>query len=202
MAEFGVVDLQEQDRLLIQQKTSLMMHRYRVFLDNGKGKPGKLVAFVDQDKASVKDKVVIYAGEDKSEVLAEFKARKVIDASAAFDVFAPNGDRIGFYKREFTKSLYRSTWTLQQEGEPPITVVERSRPVAVSRRAWMLIPTVGEFPFLMRYHFDLIRDGTVIGGVEKAARLADNYLAWAKDERLDRRLLIAMGVALDFRQGR
>ncbi len=37
---------------------------------------------------------------------------------------------------------------------------------------------------------------------EKTGRLSDHYLAWTKDAKLDRRLLIAMGVALDFKQGR
>lgn len=196
------MSLQEQNRLLIHQKTSLLKLRYRVFLDDGKGKPGDLVAFVEQDKASFKDKVVIYAGEDKAEVLAEFRARKLLDASSAFDVFTPDGDIVGSHRKEFTKSLYRSTWTLQQGDDPPITVVERSAPVAVSRRAWTLLPTVGEFPFPLRYHFDLVREGRIIGGVEKTGRLTDHYLAWTKDGTLDRRLLVAMGVTLDFRQGR
>jgi hypothetical protein len=196
------MELQEQDQLHIQQKTSLTRHRYRIFVDNGAGKPGDLIAFVDQDSGSLKDKCIIYTGEDKSEVLAEFRARKLVDVSAAFEVFAPDGTTIGGYRKEFVQSLYRSTWMLEQEGTPPVTVIERSTALAITRRAWTLLPTVGDFPFPMRYHFDLIRDETVIGGVDRTGRLADNYLAWAKDPKLDRRLLIALGVALDFRQGR
>jgi uncharacterized protein YxjI len=196
------VELQDQDRLHIQQKTSLTRHRYRIYADNGAGKPGELIAYVDQDLGSIKDKGIIYTGEDKSQVLAEFRARKLIDVSAAFDVFAPDGTMIGGYRKEFKKSLYRSAWTLDQEGAPPITVLERNPTLAVVRRAWTLLPTVGDFPFPMRYHFDLLRDDAVIGGVDRVGRLADNYLAWARDPKLDRRLLISLGVALDFRQGR
>lgn len=196
------MELQQQDRLYIQQKTSLTRHRYRIFADNGAGKPGDLIAFVDQDSGSLKDKCIIYTGEDKSEVLAEFKARKLLDVSAAFDVFGPDGTVIGGYRKEFAQSLYRSTWIFEQEGMPPIRVLERNATLAVSRRAWTFLPFVGDFPFPMRYHFDLIRDGAVIGGVDRTGRLADNYLAWADDPKLDRRLLIALGVALDFRQGR
>jgi hypothetical protein len=196
------MDLQELDRLHIQQKTSLTRHRYRVYADNGKGKPGDLVAFVDQDTSGLKEKGVIYTGEDKSQVLAKFEARKLMDVAAAFDVYTPDGDKIGLFQREVGKSLYRSTWTLEQEGMPPIKVVERSKVTAIARRAWMWLPLVGDFPYPVRYHFDFIREGSVVGGVDKTGRLADNYLAWANDPKLDRRLMIAMGVALDFRQGR
>jgi uncharacterized protein YxjI len=196
------VELQDLDRLHIQQKTSLTRHRYRIYADNGAGKPGDLVAYVDQDLGSLKDKGLIYTSEDKSQLLAEFRARKVLDLSAAFDVFTPDGALIGGYRKEFTTSLYRSTWTLDQESKLPITVLERNPTLAVVRRAWTLLPTVGDFPFPMRYHFDLVRDGAVIGAVDRLGRLVDNYLAWTEDRALDRRLLISLGVALDFRQGR
>lgn len=140
------MDLQEHQRLHVHRKTSLTRHRYRVFLDNGSGRPGGLVAFLDSDKAAVKDRGIIYSGEDKSQVLAEFRARKLIDASAAFDVVAPDGDRTGSCRRDVTRSLYRSAWTLEQEGEPSVTVVERNMALAIARRAWTLLPTVGTSP--------------------------------------------------------
>lgn len=194
------MDLQEQDRFHIHQKLTLMIKKYRVFLDDGRGKPGDLVAFVEQDKDSLKDKVTIYTDERKSEVLAEFAARKLIDMTAAFDVHTPDGDRIGSFQKEFRTSLYRSTWTLEQEGEPPITAVERSKVLAILRRAWPWLPGLGDYPFPVRHHFVFKRGETVVGGVDKTARLSDNYLAWTNDRKLDRRLLIAMGVVLDFRQ--
>jgi hypothetical protein len=195
------MELQEQSRLHIQQKTSWSLHRYRVYLDQA-GKPGDLVAYVDEDKNSFKDKGSIYVDEEKSQVLAEYRAHKLVDMSSAFDVVNESGAKIGSFRKEFKKSLYRSTWVLEQEGMAPISVVERNKTIAGMRRAWTLIPGAGEFPFPMRYHFDFLRDGKVVGGVEKTGRLADNYLAWTDDAKLDRRLLIAMGVALDFRQGR
>jgi hypothetical protein len=196
------VELQELERLHIQQKTSLTRHRYRIYADNGAGKPGDLVAYVDQDLGSLKDKCIIYTDESKSATIAEFRARKVFDVSPAFDVFTSDGALIGSYKKVFTTSLYRSAWTLTSEGQPLITILERNPTLAVIRRAWTLVPMVGDFPFPMHYHFDLLREGTVIGGVDRIARLADNYLAWTDEPKLDRRLLISLGVALDFRQGR
>ncbi|MET0233720.1 MAG: hypothetical protein ABW224_03675 [Kibdelosporangium sp.] len=198
------MDLQERDQLYIHQKLSLSFRRYQVFLGNGAGKADEdhVVAFIEQDKSSFKDKVVIYTDADKSQVLAEVKARKLIDLAAGFDVVTPDGEQIGGFKKEVGKSLMRTTWTLEQEGEAPITVIERSKPVAISRRLWTFLPVVGEFPFPMRFHFDFVRDGAVVGGVDKTHRLSDNYLAWTDQPKLDRRLLIAMGVALDFRQGR
>ncbi|MEV4319789.1 hypothetical protein [Actinocrispum sp. NPDC049592] len=197
-----LTELQELDKLHIQQKTSLTRHRYRVYADNGKGKPGDLVAFVDQDTSGLKEKEVIYTGEDKSVELARFEARQLMDVAAAFDVFTPEGEKIGWFQREVSKSLYRTTWSLTQEGMPPLKVIERSKFTAVARRIWMWLPLVGDFPYPVRYHFDFVRDDAVIGGVDKTGRLADNYLAWSQEPKLDRRLMIAMGVVLDFRQGR
>jgi hypothetical protein len=196
------VQLQDLERLHIQQKTSLTRHRYRIYADDGAGKPGDLVAYVDQDPGSLKEKGIVYTDEQKSEIVAEFRARKLFDVSAAFDVFAPDGTMIGSYRKEFAVSLYRSSWTLHQGGQAPIMVIERNPTLGVVRRAWTLLPMVGDFPFPMRYHFDLVRDGAVIGGVDRIGRIVENYLAWAEEPKLDRRLLIALGVALDFRQGR
>jgi hypothetical protein len=195
------MNLQSQDRLHIQQKLSLSLKKYQVFLDDT-GKPGDLVAYVEEDKKAFKDKVDIYTGEDKSEVLAEVKAHKLLDPAAGFDVTTPDGDPIGGFKKQVGKSLLQSTWTLQPAGAPPITVIERNKTIAICRRLWMLLPVVGEFPFPMRYHFEFNREGKGIGGVDKTHMLSDNYLAWIEDPNLDRRLLVAIGIAVDFRQSR
>lgn len=185
------------------QKLTLMVNRYQVFLDDA-GSPGELVAFVEQKRATLKEQVTIYTGEDKQDVLAEVKARKLIDMSHTYDVTTPDGEPIGVFSKNFRKSMYRSTWSLEQHGEPPVTVSERSRALAGVRRAWNLIPIpmIDEFPFPMRYHFDFTRGETVVGSVDKTARLSDQYLIRIEDDRLDRRLMIAMAMALDALQGR
>ena len=38
-------------------------------------------------------------------MLAEFRARKLMDATRTFDVFSPDGDELGFFQKEFGKSL-------------------------------------------------------------------------------------------------
>lgn len=194
-------DLQSQHSLHIRQKTSWGKHRYRVYLDE-EGKPGPLVAYVDEDKKAIKDNGFLYRDERCDEVLARFRARKLIDVAAAFDVETPDGTPIGSFQRQVKRSFYRSTYTLEQVDRPPIIVSERNKVVAILRRLWTLLPAVGDFPFPVRYNFDFVRDGVVVGGVERTGRLADNYLAWTDDAWLDRRLLIVMGAALDFRQGR
>lgn len=198
----AIIDLQAQNRFHIHQKPTLIINRYRIFVDDGEGKPGELVAFVEQKRATLKEHVTIYAGEDKQAELAEFKARKVIDVSPTFDVTTLDGEQIGVFSKNFGKSLYRSTWTLEQPGEQPVTVSERSKWVAIIRRAWTFIPVLDEVPFPMRYHFDFTRDETVVGSVDKTTRFRDHYLLRIEDDKLDRRLLLAMAVALDAMQSR
>ena len=198
-----MTDLQDQNRFHVHQKKTLMSNRYRVFLDE-EGKPGELVALVEQSRSSIKDHVLIYTGVDKETVLAEFKARKFIDTKRTFDVFTPEGTELGFFHKDFGKSLYRSTWTLEPTDQSPIIVSERSKKLAIVRRLWNFLPLPGdiELPFPGRYHFDFTRGETVVGGVDKTARWSDHYLAHIEDMNLDRRLVIAMAVALDALQGR
>lgn len=194
------MDLQEFDRFHIHQKLSLSHRRYQIFLDDGAGAPGKTVGFVEQDKGSFKDRIVIYTDDTKRSPVAEFKARKLFDTSSTFDVSTPDGDQIGVFRKDFGSSLYRSTWVLEQPGTSAVVVRERDKRLAVCRRVWTLLPTVGEFPFPMRYHFDLTREETPVGRVDKTARLSDNYLLRLDDATIDRRLALAFGVALDVRQ--
>jgi hypothetical protein len=74
--------------------------------------------------------------------------------------------------------------------------------LAIARRAWTLLPDRGGLPFPMRYHFDFIRGRATLGGVDRTGRLAENCVAWSAEPSLDRRPLIALAVALDYRQGR
>ena len=52
------------------------------------------------------------------------------------------------------------------------------------------------------YHFDFVRDGAVAFSVNRKFSLRDRYVITIKDPQLDRRLVIAMAVALDALQAR
>jgi uncharacterized protein YxjI len=184
------------------QKVTLMVNRYEIFADNGAGEPGQLVAFVEQKRMAFKEQVTIFTDSTKQYVLAGFKARKVIDLASGYDVTAGNGQPIGFFRKDFGKSLVNSTWHLDQPGAPTATGRERNHTVAVLRRIWNFIPYLGDAPFFIRYHFDFARNGVPAFNVDKKTWVRDHYAIDIQDPYLDRRLIIAQSVAVDALQSR
>ncbi|WNV83740.1 hypothetical protein [Umezawaea sp. Da 62-37] len=190
------------NRLHMHQKVTLMVNRYEIFADDGAGEPGALVAFVEQKRMAFKEQVTIYTDSSKAVVLAGFKARKVIDLASGYDVLDGNGQPIGFFRKDFGKSLINSTWHLDQPGAATATGRERSQGVAIFRRIWNFIPFIENFPFPMRYHFDFARGGQPVFNVDKKTWLRDHYLLEIKDPYIDRRVVIAQAVAVDALQSR
>lgn len=197
-----IQDLQAHQQFHMHQKITMMVNRYEIFTDDGRGEPGRLVAFVEQKRMTFKEQVTLYTDESKRFVLAAFKARKVIDLASAYDVTTAEGASIGVFGKKFGKSLLRSTWQLDQPGRASVTISERSMAMALFRRIWDFIPWVGDVPFPWKYHFDFFRDRTPVGIVEKKTRFRDHYLVRIEDPSLDRRLVLAQAVALDALQSR
>jgi len=192
----------QQRQFHMHQKITMMVNRYEIFVDDGQGEPGPLVAFVEQKRMTFKEQVTLYTDASKQFVLAGFKARKVIDLASAYDVTLPDGQPVGVFGKKFGKSLLRSTWQLDQPGQESVAISERSMVMALFRRVWDFIPWVGDLPFPWKYHFDFVRGEAVIGTVEKKTRFRDHYLVRIEDDTLDRRLVLAQAVALDALQSR
>jgi uncharacterized protein YxjI len=187
--------------LHLHQKVTLMVNRYEVFADNG-GQPGQLIAFAEQKRFKLKEQVTLYTGPDKQVVLAEFRARKVIDLGSGYDVVDGHGRLIGRFRKDFGASLARSTWHLEQPNGAVATGAERSLPIAIFRRVWGFIPFAENFPFPMRYHFDFGSNGHPVFTVDKKTWVRDHYLITITEPAIDRRLVIAQAVALDALQSR
>jgi uncharacterized protein YxjI len=134
----------------------------------------------------------------KATPLFRFKARQVLDVGATYDVTAADGTAIGLFRKDFKKSLLRSTWHVEQ-GNLVATGQERSQVIAILRRVWDLFENV---PFLFKYHFDFASDDRPVMSVDKTAIIRDRYRREIQEPVLDRRLAIAMAVALDALQSR
>ncbi|MDH2429930.1 hypothetical protein [Sphaerisporangium sp. TRM90804] len=187
--------LQAQRRLVVRQKITMMVNRYVVHLEEPDGSQGPMVAFAEQKRMAFKEQVTLYTDESRQYVLAGFKARKVLDLGSGYDVVDHAGQPIGFFKKDFAASLLRSTWHFQQPGLPTLTGQERNFVVSLVRR---FVDSLSWLP----YHFDF-KQGAQIGfSVERRWGLRDRYAVEVNDPRLDRRLVIAMAVALDALQSR
>ena len=113
-----------------------------------------------------------------------------------------NGRPIGSFRKDFGKSLLRSTWHLDAEGVKAVGS-ERSAGVAVARRLWDLIPIADAIPSPFLFHFDFLDTaGQVVLTSERGRSLRDRYSVTVPGMKLDGRVAAAMAVALDALQGR
>lgn len=194
--------LQQISTFHMRQRMTLMVNRYEIRADDGHGGEGELVAFAQQKRVALKEQVTLYADTDKTRPVAGFRARKVMDLASGYDVTDAAGAPIGSFRKDFRKSLTRSTWHVEQPGHPGCVGHERSKAIALLRRGWEFIPLIENIPFFFPYHFDFTVDGEVVLSVEKKLALRDRYVITVRDDRLDRRVVFAQAVALDALQGR
>ncbi len=185
--------IQAQQRLILRQRVRLMVNQYEVHAVAPNGSEGELLAFAQQKRLALKEQVTLYTDDRKQQAVLGFKARQVLDLGATYDITDAGGQPIGLFRKDFAKSLLRSTWYLEQPGLGTATGQERSLVVALLRRF-----IAGWLP----YHFDFTINGHLVFSVIKKWGLRDRYLVEIPDPRFDRRLIVAMAVALDALQGR
>ncbi|MGH3804647.1 MAG: hypothetical protein ACRDTD_31800, partial [Pseudonocardiaceae bacterium] len=100
----------------IHQRITLMANRYDVYADDGTGRPGQQVAFVQQKRFAFKEQVTAFTDTSRQAVLFRLKAQQIFDAWSSYDLFDANGVAIGLIRKEFARSLLRSTWVVDQSG--------------------------------------------------------------------------------------
>jgi hypothetical protein len=190
------------DQFEIDQLIRPIANLYRI---TARGTP---VAFVRQKKLAIKEDIRFFAREDESEELFRIKARAMMEIGGRYDVTTPAGERIGVLEKAFRKSLVRSTWRILAPDEQEVAVAqERSLPIALLRRVIDLVPYGELVPIL--FHFTIDADGAGdpqhLGDFTRAWGLRDRYsldLTADHERRLDRRLAVALAIALDALQSR
>jgi hypothetical protein len=190
------------ERFAVVQRITLMVNRYEIRAVDEAGKPTDLIAMAQQKRMAFKEEVTFYAEEERRTPVFSFKARQRLDLGAAYDVRDPAGADIGLFRKDFGKSLLRSTWHLEAPGVQAVGT-ERSQGVALARRAWEMLPVVENLPSPFLFHFDFTNaDGTVVMSSQRGRSLRDRYDVRVPGAVLDGRVAAAMAVALDALQGR
>src|SRR4051812_21945968 len=175
------------------QKLTLMVNRYEIRAVGPDGGPGELMAIAQQKRMAFKEQVTFYSDEQRTRAVFSFKARKTIDLASGYDVYDEAGAPLGFFRKDFGKSLLRSTFHLSGP-ELEATGQERNVLIAIARR-------LVDFPF--PFHFDFADPaGQPVMSVERQFSVRDRYAVTVADPRLDFRLAAAMAVALDALMGR
>jgi hypothetical protein len=193
------------DRFLIKQLIRPMVNLYEVFaLAPGLDTPGERIAFVRQKRMALKEDLRAFADDTEREEVFRIKARSMMDIAGRYDVAGPDDSRLGTLQKVFGKSLLRSTWRVLAADEAELFVAtERSMGVAIGRRVAELLPYGEVLP--IPYHFTFLADGQEVGGLTRVLGLRDQYrleLTGNPERTIDRRLAVALGIALDALQAR
>ncbi len=112
-----------------------------------------------------------------------------MDLNAGYDVRDAAGNPIGSFRKDFGKSLLRSTYTLSGPGLEA-SGQERNQAVALLRR-------FVDLPFSFHFDFTDRATGGLVMSSERQMSLRDRYDVHVPDDRLDFRLAAAMAVGLD-----
>jgi len=194
------------DRYLVDQLVRPIANLYRVTpLAAGDEPAGAPVAFVRQRKLAIREDIRFYGDEGETQELFRIAARQWLDTgSSRYDVVAADGERIGVL-HHLLKSIVRTTWSVQDGDEQELAIArERSQFGAIARRLIDFVPDVGGL-IPIPYNFDLLRGDEVIGRIDRKFQLRDRYvldLSGDPEQRIDRRLAIALAVGLDTLQNR
>jgi hypothetical protein len=190
------------ERFAVTQQVMPLVNRYDIRAVAPDGRAGALLATAQQKRLAFKEQVTFYANEARTAPVFSFKARQRLDVGSGYDVLDAQGKPIGSFRKDFGASLLRSTWHLEAAGLTA-TGSERNTTVAVLRRAWNLVPVLGDLPAPFVVHFDFTADdGRQVLSSTRRVSARDSYDVRVPGARVDGRLAAAMAVALDALQGR
>ena len=205
----------DHDVFIVDQPFTLFVNRYYVSeAADSEYAPGALIAFCRQKPFALKEDLLIYSDETMSREILRIKARRVVDIGGKYIVTTPDGTVIGALQRRAKASILLTTWVLVGSDDRELAVVrESSVPVAVFRRVQNLlqaIPLIGGIVSLILdlipipYHFDIQQGEVMVGRHARKTGIRDRYRLHIEDpqHRIDRRLLVALGIGLDALQSR
>ena len=182
----------------IEQLIRPMVNLYRI---STRGIP---VAFVRQKRMAIKEDIRFFKDENETEELFRIKARSLMEFGGRYDVTTPDGEKIGVLGKVFGKSLLRSTWAIMGADEQELAIAkERSQFWAIVRRVIDQVPYGDFIPIV--FHFRIDRGDQQLGDFTRAIGIRDKYtldLSPDGERTIDRRLAIALGIALDALQSR
>jgi hypothetical protein len=192
------------DAFFIDQLIRPIANLYRISTLGSDDGPGQPLAFVRQKKLSIREDIGFFADESQTEELFRMKARQVFDVRGRYDITTPDGERIGTLEKVLGISLVRSTWRVHDPAEQQIALAqEKSIHIALFRRLIDFVP-YGELAPIV-FQFTILIDGREVGELRRPLGVRDRYrltLPGDPERRIDRRVAVALAVALDALQSR
>ena len=199
------MDLQAHSQFLLQQKLTLLINRYEYFLYDNDTK-GEQIAFAEQKRFTFREAITVWANDSRGEVLFTVNAEKILDFHGKFLVKDSEGHLVGYCRKSFKASLLRSTWEVYDTQDQLLFIVkERNHVMALFRRVAQFIPYLSDVAPFFPFNFTYEKDGNMVGTHTRIwGRFADQYKQslGPELERVDRRLILALGILLDALQDR
>jgi uncharacterized protein YxjI len=206
-AEDVLARLQSSDRFLIQQLFKPIGNEYRISIPApGSSEEGEPVLFVKQKKLKIKEDIRFRASPDDDAHVFMIKSKTVFEFRGRHVVLSANDQVIGMLEKDFARSLIRSHWRVRDaEGNELFEGQEKSLAIALIRRfagfASEWLDALQWLPF----NFVLLKGEQEAGTYRRVlGKLRDRYVLELGPplHDVDRRLVLALAVALDALQDR
>jgi hypothetical protein len=105
----------------------------------------KSICYVKQKLFKLKENIVVYSDESKSQTVCEIKADRIIDFSANYNFIAPDGSEFGNIKRQGMKSLFSARYDITRNGQTLFELREENPWVKFFDGLFEGIPIIGAF---------------------------------------------------------
>jgi uncharacterized protein YxjI len=199
--------LQASDRFLIQQVFKPIGNEYRISIpEPGSREEGEPILFVKQKKLKIKEDIRFRLSPDDEAHLFMIKSKSVFEFRGRHEVRDANDNVIGMLEKDFARSLLRSHWRVRDaEGNELFEGREANLPIAIIRRfAGFASEWLGALQWLP-FNFVLLKGGQEAGTYRRVlGKLRDRYVLELGPplHDVDRRLVLALAIALDALQDR
>lgn len=181
-------ELEVAREFVVRQRIKMVANEF--FIETADGNP---LAYARQKVMALRERVTFFTDESMLVPVFSFQARNAIDMKAVCDVFDGEGQQIGYFQKDFTRSLWRSRWNVDCAAGQ-FSGRERSAFGAIARR-------VVDLP--MWYNFDFVKaDGGAGFSIDRQMTVRDSYHVKVSDEVIDGRVVAALAVAMDVLQNR
>ena len=163
---------------------------------------GEPLAFVRQKKLALKEDIRFYADESEQQELFRIKARQMFELKARYDVTTPEGERIGVLEKVFGKSILRSTWKIHDERARARHGGGEEHERRALPRSSTRSPTATSFLSSSVHH---PHGRGEVGELRRPIGVRDRRSSRSTatfERRIDRRVVVALGIALDALQSR
>jgi uncharacterized protein YxjI len=199
--------LQGTDRFLIQQLFKPIGNEYRISIPApGSSEEGEPVLFVKQKKLKIKEDIRFRTSPDDDAHLFMIKSKTVFEFRGRHEVLDANDQVIGLLEKDFARSLLRSHWRIRDaDGNELFQGRETSLVIALIRRFAGIASDWLDVLQWLPFNFVLLKDGAEGGTYRRVlGKLRDRYVLELGPplHDVDRRLVLALAIALDALQDR